>query len=310
MKTLVIGRRGQLAQALAEAGGSSVVAAGRPDVDLSDAAGLDEFVSRHAPDVVVNAAAYTAVDKAETEPDIAHAINANGALNVARICDRHAVPLIHISTDYVFDGAAARPYREDDPVAPIGVYGLSKLEGEQMVSAYCSRHIIVRTAWVHSPWGSNFVKTILRLAATRTELGIVDDQRGNPTYAPHLAEVILAFARAVTSTDRAASASVGWGVYHAAGAGEATWYGFAREILRLAQLHDLPSATVNPISTADYPTPARRPMNSRLDLSKLTATFGTGMPDWRAGAAACVARLAPASSRAITSCNASASLKG
>ena len=295
MKTLVIGRSGQLAQALIEAGGDSVIAAGRPVVDLTDADALDAFVSHHAPDLVVNAAAYTAVDKAESEPDAAYAVNATGALRLAQICNRHALPLIHISTDYVFDGMAQRPYREDDPVAPLGVYGCSKLEGEQMVAATCSRHIILRTAWVYSPWGNNFVKTMLRLATTRTEIGVVDDQIGNPTYAPHLAAAILAIGQSVTTAASPIPASVAWGVYHAAGAGDTTWCSFAREIFRLAQVHGLPAATVKPIATVDYPTPARRPTNSRLDLAKLTATFGIGLPVWQTGATICVARLAAAS---------------
>jgi dTDP-4-dehydrorhamnose reductase len=295
VKVLVIGRSGQLAQALIEAGGPGVIAAGRPDVDLTNAASLDEFVSRHAPDVVVNAAAYTAVDKAESEPDLAHAINATGALRIAQICNRHALPLIHVSTDYVFDGTSPRAYREDDPVAPLGAYGRSKLEGEQMVAASCARHVILRTAWVYSPWGNNFVKTMLRLAATRSEIGVVDDQIGNPTYAPHLATAILAISRSVTRAVPTAAVSAGWGIYHAAGTGDTTWCGFAREVFRLAQIHGLPAATVKAIATADYPTPARRPANSRLDLSKLTDRFGVGIPAWQIGADACVARLTTSS---------------
>lgn len=297
MKTLVIGRSGQLAQALIEAGGASVTAAGRSDVDLTDATALDAFVSRHAPDVVVNAAAYTAVDKAESEPDIARSINATGAGYLARICNRHALPLIQLSTDYVFDGTTQRPYREDDPVAPLGVYGRSKLEGEQLVAAYCPQHVIVRTAWVYSPWSNNFVKTMLSLAAERPELAVVDDQTGNPTYAPHLADALLAIGRAVTNAGIPSRPKKPWGIYHAAGSGETTWCGFAREIFRLAGVHGLPAATVKPIATADYPTAAQRPVNSRLDLSKLTATFGTVMPAWQTGASACVVRLATATSK-------------
>ena len=205
MKVLVIGAQGQLARSLLEFAKSadiSVVAVGRPELDLLKPTTVARAIEDAASDVVINTAAYTAVDKAEAEPELAYAINAEGAGRVAEACARKNIPLIHISTDYVFNGALARPYREDDQAAPLGVYGQSKLEGERRVADVWQRHIILRTAWVYSPFGHNFVKSMLRLAANRSEIGVVDDQVGNPTYAPHLAAGILAVARQIMSWSR------------------------------------------------------------------------------------------------------------
>ena len=176
----------------------TVVAVGRPSLDLLERTTVFRAIDESAPDVVINAAAYTAVDKAEAEPALAYAINADGAGHVAEACARRNASLIHISTDYVFGGPTG-PYREDDPVAPLSIYGHSKLEGERRVADRCQRHVILRTAWVYSPFGHNFVKTMLRLAESRSELGVVDDQIGNPTYAPHLAAGVLAIARQIAS---------------------------------------------------------------------------------------------------------------
>jgi dTDP-4-dehydrorhamnose reductase len=290
VKVLVIGREGQLARSLVEAAdtpGVQVVSVGRPDVDLVDEKSVAAMVAGERPDVVVNAASYTAVDKAEAEPEIARAVNSLGAEYVARACAANSIPLIHISTDYVFDGMKDGAYREDDRTGPINAYGDSKLEGECRVAEACERHLILRTAWVHSPWGANFVKTMLRLAADRPAIGVVDDQRGSPTYAPHLARTVLAVAARVAA-DRAAT---DWGIYHAVGGGETTWFGFAREIFRLAAEHGLPAADVVAIATSAFPTPARRPANSRLNCDKLRRLFGLELPDWRVGVRDCVARL-------------------
>jgi dTDP-4-dehydrorhamnose reductase len=293
VKILVTGRQGQLARSLVEAADTSdvqLVSVGRPVLDLADAKSVTALISRERPDVVVNAAAYTLVDKAEVESTLAHDVNALGAEYVAKACVAHSIPIIHISTDYVFDGTKDGPYREDDPTSPINAYGRSKLEGEMRVAKACAQHVILRTAWVHSPWGGNFVKTMLRLAAERPVIGVVDDQMGSPTYAPHLAEAVLAIARRI-GTDPAGTA---WGIYHAVGAGETSWFGVAREIFRSAAEHGLPAAQVKAIATADFPTPARRPANSRLNCDRLRQSFGLELPDWRAGVESCVARLSDA----------------
>jgi dTDP-4-dehydrorhamnose reductase len=290
VKILVIGREGQLARGLVEAAdpsGVQVVAFGRPDIDLVDEKSVAALVSRERPDAVVNAAAYTAVDAAENQSGLANAVNALGAEYVAGACAAHSIPIVHISTDYVFDGTKDSPYREDDPTGPINAYGRSKLEGERLVANACERHLILRTAWLHSPWGTNFVKTMLRLAADRPLIRVVDDQKGSPTYVPHLASIVLAVAA------RAAADPVGtrWGIYHAVDGGETTWFGFAREVFQSAAEHELPAAKTAPIATADFPTPARRPVNSRLNCDRLQLSFGLELPDWRLGVAECVARL-------------------
>ncbi len=291
MKVLVIGKEGQVARSLAAAErseGMAVVALGRPDIDLTKPDTIPKAIDAVAPQVVVNAGAYTAVDKAETEPELAGLVNATGAGHLAEVCSERTLPLIHLSTDYVFDGKKNGPYNERDLVAPVGVYGCSKLEGERLVAKACPRHVILRTAWVFSPYGHNFVKTMLRLADSRKELGIVHDQQGNPTYAPHLAEAILAIAARLDESNRDGGP---WGIYHSAGTGEATWCEVAREVFRCSENIGGPTATVYGITTAEYPTPAARPANSRLDCTKLQRDFGLQLPDWRNGVAACVCNL-------------------
>ena len=291
MRLLIAGAQGQLARAMIELAPSAAditaFALGRPALDLTAPASVLKTLADFKPDVIVNAAAYTAVDKAESEPDAALALNADGPARLAEAADRMGAVLIHVSTDYVFDGSKPTPYVEGDPTAPLGAYGRSKLAGETAVRAATARHIILRTAWVHSPFGANFVKTMLRLADDRPEVRVVDDQIGTPTYAPHLAEAILAISRAVT----AEPASARWGTYHAAGSGAVTWCGMAREVMRVSAALGGPSAAVTAITTAEYPTPAKRPANSRLDCSKLAAAFGVTLPDWKAGVAECVTRL-------------------
>jgi len=292
VKLLVTGAEGQVAKCLQEAGaavrGLNVVAVGRPRLDITAPASVLDAVSALRPDVIVNAAAYTAVDRAESEPGIAHLVNAAGAGNVARAAHQAGVPVIHISTDYVFDGSKTSAYSESDAVGPISVYGRSKLDGERLVEEAAVRHVILRTAWVYSPFGNNFVKTMLRLASQRPELGVVDDQYGSPTYAPHLAAAILDIAQQVS---KAGDGGGAWGIYHACGAGETTWCGLAREVFQVSARLGGPHADVKPIATSDYPTAARRPANSRLSGEKLRAVFGVALPDWRDGVAACVERL-------------------
>jgi dTDP-4-dehydrorhamnose reductase len=260
-------------------------------LDLLDQATVLTAFDEVRPDLVINAAAYTAVDKAEAEPDAATALNVDAVARLGELCASRGVPLIHISTDYVFDGEKPAPYLEDDPVAPTGVYGQTKLDGERALAAVLKEHVILRTAWVHSPFANNFVKTMLRLAETRDELGVVDDQIGSPTYAPHLAQAIAQIASHILNRQETQSGAPAWGTYHAAGSGQTTWCGMARKVFEEARARGMPGAQVKAITTADYPTPAMRPANSQLDCSKLERNFGLRLPDWQEGVALCVARL-------------------
>ncbi|TPL92817.1 dTDP-4-dehydrorhamnose reductase [Mesorhizobium sp. B2-3-10] len=281
MRLLVTGRDGQVAAGLLAAGqaraGEEVVAIGRPELDLARPDTIIDVIAGAKPDIVVSAAAYTAVDQAEDEPDLAFAVNATGAGKVAEAAARLGVPVIHLSTDYVFDGTKADAYIETDPTAPLGVYGASKLAGEQAVASANPRHLILRTAWVYSPFGKNFVKTMLRLAADRDEISVVSDQWGNPTSALDIADAIL-HAAALLHGDKGFAA---FGTYHLAGTGETSWSGFARHILDTSRGVGGPWARVRDITTKDYPTKAKRPANSRLNCDKLAATFGWRCRSWR-----------------------------
>ncbi|MDP9056497.1 MAG: dTDP-4-dehydrorhamnose reductase [Pseudomonadota bacterium] len=296
MRIVVTGGPGQLVLSLIErgaardAGGSfEVIAVGPPELDLSapDDDRIYAVLAAERPDVIVNAAAHTAVDKAESERELAFAINAEGAGAVARAAARCGVPLVHVSTDYVFSGDKSAPYTEADAPAPTGVYGASKLAGEQAVLASGADAAILRTAWVYSPFGANFVKTMLRLAETRDELGVVADQRGNPTSALDLADAVLT----VAANLKADAAPEMRGIFHATGSGEASWADFAQAIFAASSAQHGPSAKVKSITTAQYPTPARRPANSRLDCSLLAHIHGVRLPDWRDSTDAVVARL-------------------
>jgi dTDP-4-dehydrorhamnose reductase len=289
MKLLVIGAQGQLARSLLEANkteGVRVDAVGRGDINILDQGSIDRVIDRHEPHFVVNTAAYTATDKAESEPTQAYAINEKGAAFVAEACGRRNVPLIHISTDYVFDGRNA-PYREQNRPTPLNTYGFSKLEGERRVAAACPQHLILRTAWLHSPYGDNFIKAVLR-TASRSEVAVVYDQIGSPTYAPHLAEAIIAIIIRILETP---SKSRFWGTYHLAGSGEATRYELAQEALCCAESLGGPVAQLRPITTAEYQSSARRPADSRLDCSKCAQTFGVYLPHWAKGVEECVTRI-------------------
>lgn len=291
MRIIVIGKEGQVARALAErarAHGAEAVLVGRPRIDLADPSGIEDTLMEIGGDVIVNAAAYTAVDQAESEPELAEAINGIGAGVVAGAAASMNVPVIQLSTDYVFDGCLERPYREDDPVSPLGAYGASKLLGEQAVASEAQDHVILRTAWVYSPFGKNFVKTMLRLAGERDEVGVVGDQYGSPTSAHDIADGVLGVARNLL--DRRDDKSLR-GLFHMTGTGYATWADFASEIFALSARFGGPSARVRPIATADYPTPAKRPANSRLDCTKLTRTHGVTLPPWRNSLEPCVKRL-------------------
>ena len=292
MRIAVTGGAGQLVNSMAERGslaGHDVIAVGPPVLDLAlpndDAvhAALDAARA----DVIVNAAAHTAVDKAESEPDLAFAINADGAGAVARAAARIGVPLVHISTDYVFSGDKGEPYVESDATGPTGVYGASKLAGEEAVLASGADLAILRTAWVYSPFGANFVKTMLRLAESRDEVGVVGDQHGNPTSALDLADAVIAVAHHLVDGRDARHR----GIFHATGDGDGTWANLAEAVFAASAANGGPSARVRHITTADYPTPARRPRNSRLDCSALFEQHGVRLPDWRISVAAVTARL-------------------
>ncbi|MHB8885457.1 MAG: dTDP-4-dehydrorhamnose reductase [Methylovirgula sp.] len=291
MRIGVTGQTGQVAQALIERGplqSVEVVTLARPDCDLCDADSIARAVAAAACDIIVNAAAYTAVDRAETEPDLAMAINAEGARHVALAAKAKGIPIIQISTDYVFDGHAERAYREADAPAPLGAYGRSKLAGERAVAEACSNHVILRTAWVYSATGQNFVRTMLRLGETRSSVGVVADQYGAPTYAPDLADVICAVAAQLVAKPDARELR---GIFHATGQGAANWADLAEAIFAGAAQRGRPLVQVDRITTADYPTPAQRPKNSRLDMQKLAAIYGLKTPDWRASLEICLDRL-------------------
>lgn len=289
MRIAVTGRTGQVASSLLEraAGSIEVVALGPPELDLQERESVLKTLAGAACDVIVNAAAYTAVDKAESEPDLATRVNADGAGHVAEAAARLGVPLLHLSTDYIFDGALDRPYREDDPPAPTGAYGRSKLAGEARIAAIYPNHAILRTAWVYSPFGANFVRTMLRLGETRSELGVVADQQGNPTNALDIADALILIAQRIAVDPDPALR----GVFHLTGQGEATWADVAETAFEAAAKGGRPEVRVRRITTADYPTAARRPANSRLDNAKLAQTFGLSLPHWRSSLIACVDRL-------------------
>jgi dTDP-4-dehydrorhamnose reductase len=291
MRLLIAGWQGQVARSLVEAAPAcpdvTACAVGRAALDICEARSIERALSGINPTVVINSAAYTAVDKAETDQERAFALNRDGARLLAEAAARRGIPIIHLSTDYVFDGRKYDPYVEDDATAPATVFGRSKLEGEAAVRDANPKHVILRTSWIFSPGGRNFVKTMLAQAAEHQRVRVVDDQRGSPTYAPHLVTIILELARRLSKP----GASGQWGVYHAANSGTTTWRQFAEEVFRRSRELGGPVAEVDPIASKDYPTPAQRPMNSQLDCSKLERTFRMRMPAWQDGVADCVQRL-------------------
>lgn len=278
-RLLITGAQGQVGRELAARGdeaGFSIIALARNDLNIADGEAVARIIAEAAPDITINAAAYTAVDRAEGEPEAAHAVNAAGAGHIAKACADADIPFFHISTDYVFDGMGIRPYREDDPIAPQGVYGASKAAGEEAVRGAAERHLILRTSWVFSSHGNNFVKTMLRLAGERDELAVVNDQQGCPTAAGDIAEVLLTLAkRALSSPD-----DFPWGTYHFCNSGATTWHGFAGAIVKNASRRGGRLVPVRGIPTTDYPTPAKRPAYSVLDCRKFEQNFGFAPRHW------------------------------
>lgn len=292
MRILVTGRDGQLGLCLAERVAAhpelEIVATSRAEADLSSAGSVAAAIASVRPDLVINAAAYTAVDQAEAEPALAFRINAEGAGEAAAAALAVGAPIIQLSTDYVFDGEAAGPYREDAPTNPLSVYGRSKLAGEESVRAANPRHLVLRTAWLYSPFGRNFVTSIMAAARQRDVLTVVDDQLGSPTSAHDLADAILQLLERWRG-----GSSIGYGeTYHLTGSGATSWCGLAQAVMEECRNLGLPAADVMPIRTEDWPTMAARPRNSILNNSRFASDFKFAMPDWRASVRAVVSRCA------------------
>lgn len=292
MRVYTIGADGQVARSLREAAASrNDIVFGysrRTDIDLLNPTSVERELGRFQADVVINPAAYTAVDKAETEPELAYAVNRDGAGAVATAAARLGIPVIHLSTDYVFDGYKPNAYVESDHVAPQGVYGRSKLEGEIAVAEANPRHLIFRTSWIYAPFGNNFARTMLRLASDRDRLRVVDDQMGCPTYAPDIAATILEVVRKLGTSEWTPHFT---GITHLAGPDALTWCAFAREIVAGSTARGGRSVAVDPISTADYPTPAKRPANSHLSTAKLASVFNLRLRPLKDSLGDCLDRL-------------------
>ncbi|TWI53928.1 dTDP-4-dehydrorhamnose reductase [Pseudomonas duriflava] len=282
MKIMVTGANGQVGQCLIDRLKQTDLiweAHGRATLDIADEHSVAEQLQRFKPDVLINAAAYTSVDKAEIEPEAASRANIKGPEVLARLCQTQGCALLHISTDYVFSGEAVSPYTPEDSVGPSGLYGLTKLEGERRIQEFCTRHVILRTAWVFSEHGNNFMKTMLRLARERDTLQVVDDQQGTPTYAGHIADALLVIAHRISQS----SDSGTYGLYHFGGDKATTWCAFARYIIDQAKQKGLltRSPVIRGITTDDFPTPAKRPSYSVLSSSLLQQRFGIMPSNWR-----------------------------
>ena len=280
MKVLITGANGQLGRELIRQGLAfdfKIQSLNHQELDITNAGQLKKVLTNVSPSIVINAAAYTDVDKAENESGLAYAVNKNGPAYLARYCAEHRLALIHISTDYVFDGTKGRPYRENDPIAPLGVYGQSKARGEAVIRSKLKNHIIVRTSWLYGVYGNNFVKTILSLSHEKDELRVVADQFGSPTSASDLAEALLTIAKKI-----AAGGKFDWGTYHYCGQGITTWHGLAEKIIQLARAYGtLQIKQVTPITTAEWPTLTKRPPYSVLDCSHLKSQFGIDLKPWQ-----------------------------
>ena len=285
---LVFGRKGQVARELARQGevtGRAMIFAGRDTLDMADPGAIDGLIAKIDPSAVINAAAYTAVDRAEREADAAFVLNRDAPAAIAQACAERDLRLAHFSSDYVFDGTLDRPYVETDPTTPTSVYGASKLAGEQAVTAAGGAAIVLRTSWVYSGHGTNFVRTMLRLAADRDEVSVVADQLGRPTWARDCAEAALA------ALDALAIDPVLAGLYHLSGVGDATWADLATAVFDISARRGGPTAQVRPITTDEYPTPARRPANSRLDCGKIEAALAWRRRPWRDSLTACMTEM-------------------
>ncbi len=290
MKILITGGHGQLGRELFIEGrtrGFEVLAPSHHQMDITDIKAVKNFISLHKPSCVINAAAYTQVDKAEIEESLAFAVNKTGCTNLAQICSKNEMPLFQVSTDYVFDGQKKTPYHESDPISPIGIYGRSKAAGETEIRSNLKEHIILRTSWLYGVYGQNFVKTMLKLAETKKNLRVVSDQYGCPTSAGDLAKVILALADKWRQ-----QSTVVWGTYHYCGQGIISWHEFAETIIELARrCGKVKTNRIEPITTADFPTKARRPAFSALDCNLIKKNFGINPKPWRESLKSTIRRL-------------------
>ena len=290
MKMLITGANGQLGREIidvSQSSGCNALAPAEDDLDITDADKIDHIIADLKPEVVVNTAAYTQVDRAETEASLAFKVNKTGCTNLASVCAEHRIPLVHISTDYVFDGQKGTPYVETDPIAPLGVYGRSKAEGESEIRSILKEHIILRTSWLYGFHGHNFVKTMLNLAADKKVIQVVADQYGSPTNAADLAHAILAVARHLqqgSETHR--------GTFHYCGLGVITWHEFAEKIMALAhKISGMQTPIVKPVTTAEYPTPTKRPAYSALDCSRIYRQFKISPQPWQKSLETTIRRL-------------------
>ena len=290
MKVLITGADGQLGRELVRLGQRvdlEVHSFSRQQLDITNKNQIEQIFPRISPSVVINAAAYTQVDRAENESDLAYAVNKDGPAYLARYCDDNHLTLIHISTDYVFDGTKGRPYQESDPIAPLGVYGQSKAQGETAIRSILPNHIIVRTSWLYGVYGNNFVKTILKRATEETTLRVVSDQFGSPTSAADLANAVLMIARKISASEK-----IDWGTYHYCCKGITTWHALAEKIIELATPYAaLKARHVEAITTAEWPTPAKRPPYSVLDCSRLKSRFGIEPEAWQQSLKRTIARI-------------------
>ncbi len=290
MKIMIVGANGQLGSELVRQArhyNTAIQTPTREQMDITTISQPKDVIARFQPSMIINAAAYTDVDAAETDTERAFATNTSGPANLARCCCEHKIPLIHISTDFVFDGRKRIPYREDDAIRPLSVYGRSKAEGEEKIRSTLAEHVILRTSWLYGVYGHNFVKTILKLGGQKNQLRVVNDQYGSPTSAADLAAAVLHIASSLSNC-----ATMPWGTYHYSGKGTTTWHGFAEDILALAAPYTTLRATrVQPIATNEHPTQARRPAYSALDCRRITRHFGIHPKPWRQSLKATIERI-------------------
>jgi len=280
MKLLIIGSKGQLGSELViecKRNDFSFLDLDLPEFNITDPAQVEKTVADFKPSIVINASAYTNVDEAETDPEIVFSVNSDGPANLAVPCDKNRIPIIHVSTDYVFDGSKGQPYTESDPVSPLGVYGKSKEEGESKLRSILNQHIILRTSWLYGTYGNNFVKTMLKLGNEKEILKVVSDQYGSPTCAADLAEAVVNISKQISLNPK-----IAWGTYHYCGHGVTTWHKFAKAIFEIAgQYHNYKVTSVEAITTAQYPARTKRPAFSALDCNLIKKHFGINTKPWQ-----------------------------